>query len=315
MDEQALLERQHYRYRSTKQYRAKNNSDLERVYRFPQKDSNKPYPSIYAKETPITYKDSFLHPAPQYLYDNTSPIDNDRLPSQGSNARTFLLLLGFLNATLMFRGLGEYFVKQTPYLRENFFWGENSLILFLVFMKVFFFCLLIQLIRKTMHYDKNIKLKFNFSGLTRDFLFSFQLLLVALIFLFTYKTINTGLVEMKNQLFDNLHTIQTIDSIGTLVMVLLKFTLTCFITPIIEEIIFRGYLFQSIQSWLDKYNALWMTAIIFTLYHIPFLGVNTTLFFVLINGLFLGYIRAKQGNIIAPIIYHIVWNTLFYAIS
>lgn len=97
------------------------------------------------------------------------------------------------------------------------------------------------------------------------------------------------------------------NSVG--MMVLISFTL-CVIIPIMEELIFRGWLFTKVaQTKLGNIGALILTAIIFTIIHSQYEN-SVTFIMLLFFGLLLGYTRYKSNNISYSIAIHILFNSL-----
>lgn len=90
------------------------------------------------------------------------------------------------------------------------------------------------------------------------------------------------------------------------------FTVLLFV-PLLEEFIFRGFLQSAISNYVNRYYAILLTAIIFSLFHfsvsqgINNLNILSALFLL---SLFLGFLRERQGSLVAPIVLHIVFNTV-----
>jgi membrane protease YdiL (CAAX protease family) len=101
------------------------------------------------------------------------------------------------------------------------------------------------------------------------------------------------------------------NSVG--MVVLISFTL-CVIIPIMEELIFRGWLFTKVeQTQLGSIGALILTAILFTIIHSQYEN-NVTFIMLLFFGLLLGYTRYKSNNISYSIAIHILFNGLAYIV-
>ena len=93
----------------------------------------------------------------------------------------------------------------------------------------------------------------------------------------------------------------------SLLMILLT---VCLVMPIMEEIIFRGWLYSKInQTQLGGLGALISTSTIFTLIHTQYNHL-LTLASVFSLGLLLGFIRYKTGNTSYAIAVHISFNVL-----
>lgn len=83
--------------------------------------------------------------------------------------------------------------------------------------------------------------------------------------------------------------------------------------PLIEEILFRGFLQSFIRQHLDSKQAILITSICFALFHYSSsqgwgnISIIVSLF---VLSLFLGYIYEKQGSIAAPMLLHSGFNTI-----
>jgi uncharacterized protein len=87
---------------------------------------------------------------------------------------------------------------------------------------------------------------------------------------------------------------------------IIYFFLMVIITPVVEEIIYRGFLFNMI---LKKYSfkiALIASSLIFALIHLKFTGIG----FLFLYGLFFGYAYYKTKSLITPILAHFTINFL-----
>lgn len=80
---------------------------------------------------------------------------------------------------------------------------------------------------------------------------------------------------------------------------------------ILEEVYWRGYMFNRLRKKGTAFSAIGLTAFFYTLYHLlSIIPIFTASFSfaavipVLIAGLFWGYIREKTGSIAATIIGH-----------
>jgi membrane protease YdiL (CAAX protease family) len=86
----------------------------------------------------------------------------------------------------------------------------------------------------------------------------------------------------------------------------------CVVIPVIEEIVFRGFLQTKLKSWMKLPYAIALTSIIFSLCHfVPEQGIQNisilSALFVLSG--FLGYIYERQQSLFAPIGLHCTFNT------
>jgi len=79
------------------------------------------------------------------------------------------------------------------------------------------------------------------------------------------------------------------------------------IQPIAEEIFFRGFLLEKIQSFAGNNIAIFSTAILFGLAHGSYQSQYPVIF-PMIMGIFLGYIVIKTKNLYSAITTHVLFN-------
>lgn len=83
------------------------------------------------------------------------------------------------------------------------------------------------------------------------------------------------------------------------------------ITPIAEEILFRGIIYNYMKRFLNVKTALVLSAAIFGLYHL-----NTVqMLYAFIMGCFIAYAYEYFGSFLAPVCMHIVANVIAYCLS
>lgn len=86
--------------------------------------------------------------------------------------------------------------------------------------------------------------------------------------------------------------------------------------PIGEELIFRGYIQGRILRGLNYWQAILVSAILFSLLHAPYIelifesgiGSWATSYLTLFGGLIAGALYYKSNSIGVPIIFHVFWN-------
>ena len=78
----------------------------------------------------------------------------------------------------------------------------------------------------------------------------------------------------------------------------------CVLTPLVEEVVFRGIIFQSMRRFGDSF-ALVLSAILFALFHGNLAGAQR-----LLMGLVIGYLVLYSGSLWVGIIIHAVNNLL-----
>jgi membrane protease YdiL (CAAX protease family) len=103
------------------------------------------------------------------------------------------------------------------------------------------------------------------------------------------------------------------NSMDNALAILLAVITICLIMPIMEELIFRGWLFSEIaQTKLGNIGALFLTSFIFTMIHGQY-NYGSTIIMLFFLGLLLGYIRHKSNNLSYAVFVHILFNSLTMA--
>ena len=90
------------------------------------------------------------------------------------------------------------------------------------------------------------------------------------------------------------------------------FTVIC-VVPVLEELLFRGFLQGALRNYLSPVRAILITSAIFAFFHFSFhQGVNnlTILGSLFLLSLFLGFLKERQGNLWAPIVMHMTFNAI-----
>lgn len=82
----------------------------------------------------------------------------------------------------------------------------------------------------------------------------------------------------------------------------------CIVVPLIEEIIFRGFFFDTVNLISNGVIAILFTSISFALSHSDLQQI----IYAFIAGVFLSYIKYKYKNILYPIVLHLVMNLTSY---
>ena len=93
-------------------------------------------------------------------------------------------------------------------------------------------------------------------------------------------------------------------------MIALVIVTVCIVVPIMEEVIFRGWLFSKlVQTKLSNIGAMGLSALLFTLIHTQYDNFSTFLM-ILLLGFLLGLVRFISGNTNYCIAIHILFNSL-----
>lgn len=111
---------------------------------------------------------------------------------------------------------------------------------------------------------------------------------------------NTELLKAAQDLMEN-----AFNGVG-IVSNLVIFIVAVVGAPIVEELLFRGVLFEEIRNECSLKMTIFLTALVFGIYHFNIIQTPNTFFM----GLVLAYVYYKTGTIKAPIIIHATNNIL-----
>lgn len=104
-----------------------------------------------------------------------------------------------------------------------------------------------------------------------------------------------GIIEISNILSNSSHP-----------LFLYTVFLVCIYAPIIEELIFRGGLWSLLRLFFSKTYVIFISSFIFAIAH----GDLGHMIGVFPIAIWLGFLRARSGSILAPIIGHLVNNSI-----
>jgi membrane protease YdiL (CAAX protease family) len=86
--------------------------------------------------------------------------------------------------------------------------------------------------------------------------------------------------------------------------------------PILEELVFRGFLFKVVEDAYDASLAVPVTAILFAGLHLSQLGGNWPAFIVIfIVGYLLTVVRRRTGSVVPSMVMHIAYNSTILGIT
>ena len=93
--------------------------------------------------------------------------------------------------------------------------------------------------------------------------------------------------------------------------ILLGFISVVVVAPIIEEFLFRGFLYSQLRrSFLRDWGAMAVSSLVWTAIHFQYeVGI---LFFLFLFGLFLGYFRIKYNSLLIPVALHALNNLIAF---
>ncbi len=83
------------------------------------------------------------------------------------------------------------------------------------------------------------------------------------------------------------------------------------VAPVVEEVVFRGILWNALEKWLHPIVVIGLTSGIFALFHLD----PTQAIPLLFTGTFLGWVRWTTGSLGPAIVVHVVNNTLALTLS
>ena len=96
--------------------------------------------------------------------------------------------------------------------------------------------------------------------------------------------------------------------------ILLGFISVVVVAPIIEEFLFRGFLYSQLRrSFLKDWGAVAVSSLVWTAIHFQYeVGI---LFFLFLFGLFLGYFRIKYNSLLIPVALHALNNLIAFILT
>lgn len=125
-------------------------------------------------------------------------------------------------------------------------------------------------------------------------------IIISILQFFSFKFIHPKLYSNQNFLLNN---------------ILMNLILAQLLNCIIEEIFFRGYIFSLLNTKFTDKVYVFVSSIIFAIYHIIIFDVSSIIecimlsIFTLSVGICLGYIYIKASNLLPCILIHTVYNT------
>lgn len=86
---------------------------------------------------------------------------------------------------------------------------------------------------------------------------------------------------------------------------------TIIIVPITEELIFRKYIFTTLDKTYNVYALVLISSLLFSIVHLPNIHSTITALF---GGIIISLLYVKFKRIIYPIVFHITWNAIVIAL-
>ena len=90
------------------------------------------------------------------------------------------------------------------------------------------------------------------------------------------------------------------------------FIATVIISPIFEEILYRGLMYNKLKEISNAFIGVLISSILFALLHIPKYGFGINTFFLFLVGILLAYCYEKTDNIYVPIFVHSINNFFIF---
>ena len=90
------------------------------------------------------------------------------------------------------------------------------------------------------------------------------------------------------------------------------FIATVIISPIFEEILYRGLMYNKLKEISNAFIGVLISSILFALLHIPKYGFGINTFFLFLVGILLAYCYEKSNNIYVPIFVHSINNFFIF---
>lgn len=101
-----------------------------------------------------------------------------------------------------------------------------------------------------------------------------------------------------------------LDSTGN-IDIIYAFIASVILAPLTEDTIFRGYLYQMFAERYNKWLAIALATIIFSLVHLPFFGLGLTIYMIFWTLISL-FLFIKFDNLYIPMIFHAINNLFAY---
>ena len=143
-------------------------------------------------------------------------------------------------------------------------------------------------------------------SLAETALTAFTLLVGAFFINWVYATYVVPGVEMQAELQAILKALDT-----TTMGLILKVIAVAILAPLIEEILFRGYLQTALAERMNHHVAIWLAALIFAIIHLQPMAIPA----LMILGAAFGYIYHRTGSLKTCIVLHMLNNGLALAIG
>ena len=190
--------------------------------------------------------------------------------------------------------------------------GIFGILLFLLFIIIFY-----------LFYSKDLKIiftykKLNFSFVVKGLIYLSSIMMIYYIiyfifdnsFLFNFfKYFNDVLTGKKNITIYDILILEKLQRPRFEPFMLIA---TVIISPIFEEILYRGLMYNKLKEISNAFIAILISSILFALLHIPGYGFNIKIFCFVLDGILLTYCYEKTDNIYVPILVHSINNFFIF---
>lgn len=87
------------------------------------------------------------------------------------------------------------------------------------------------------------------------------------------------------------------------------------VAPLVEEVIFRGFIFGAVEVAWGPRTAVWITSLLFATIHVPQLrGGAAQVLAIFLVGLVLSWIRGRTGSLAPPYFVHLAYNATMFTL-
>ena len=207
----------------------------------------------------------------------------------------------------LFKNFYNYY--YTLFVKYNGIFGS---LLFLLFIIIFY-----------LFYSKDLKIifiykKLNFSVIIKGMIYLSSITMIYYIiqfifdnaFLFNFfKYFNDVLTGKKNITIYDILILEKLQRPRFEPFMLIA---TVIISPIFEEILYRGLLYNKLKEISNVFIAVFISSILFAFLHIPGYGFNIKMFSLVLDGILLTYCYEKTDNIYVPILVHSINNFFIF---
>src|SRR5690606_17045387 len=183
------------------------------------------------------------------------------------------------------------FLLDKPEIRV---WGILSSIVSYIFV-IFF-------------YIKIEKIDLNFKYLLPSKRIILYIIFLSILFVLAYPFLT--IINFASNLFDNVVNLTTINNTNLFseTSSIFYFISIVFITPILEEIYFRGIILSQLNKIYNVFWSILISSLLFSIYHMDYEQSQISLFF----GLLSGYLYAKTNNLFISVLLHSLINFFIF---